>query len=596
MSQAIDAVLAGTKGFAVALLAPLTARIGNRPRVAGDPSQVLGLCSGPSALAVVEFMGEGSLPTIQALVRDGRGLRIVAGVPVAHVGAEGTLRALGVEVGRWDGKTDGVISAVERAVAAMAAPSAAPARPAGSAPAAPGPARPPAASAARPAAPAPSAAPRPAAPAVSPPARPAPTAAAAPARPAPAAAVAAAPPAPPPVSRGAAPAARPPAAPAAARPASPPAARAQPAAAAPRPGPPAPPAQAARPPAPAAKPPAPAPIAAQPRPAANFFDDLDADVNVDVADLASPASPSVDFHAPGVYVPPPSAPAADWPSGLSTPAQAEDALQRALRETTDPGRPLHALALRTLESLSDLERAVLAGEPQPLDPAPIRKAAVMRLRVAEALASAPPQGSTVDAAALSAMMGEIDGLLAEVAPLLAAAPPELAPALESIRNALVAEAIDFSEAASRASAAKSGAAQEQPKGFSAARASQARVLSMEPESELDRSDRRRRVVMGVLLGVVLAGGLGYHGYRYWQRAQLAASSAPPFEAPAGYQVPVLTSKGPVVLHRGKGGIDAAALQRFRDAQEAQGKQVFEMENGTILVLPAGTPPPAGVRN
>ena len=42
MGQAgIDAVLAGTKAFAVALLAPLTTRIGNRPRVAADPGQIL---------------------------------------------------------------------------------------------------------------------------------------------------------------------------------------------------------------------------------------------------------------------------------------------------------------------------------------------------------------------------------------------------------------------------------------------------------------------------------------------------------------------------------------------------------------------------
>ena len=103
MSQAqIDAVVAGTKGFAVALLAPLTARLGTRPRVAGDPGQILGLCSGPSALAVIEFTGEGSLAAIQALVRDGGGLRVVAGVPASQAGAEETLQALGVATARWD--------------------------------------------------------------------------------------------------------------------------------------------------------------------------------------------------------------------------------------------------------------------------------------------------------------------------------------------------------------------------------------------------------------------------------------------------------------------------------------------------------------
>ncbi|HYD41860.1 MAG TPA: hypothetical protein VEB43_13610 [Anaeromyxobacter sp.] len=603
MSQAIDAVLAGTKGFAVALLAPLTARIGNRPRVAGDPGQVLGLCSGPSALAVIEFMGEGSLPTIQALVRDGRGLRIVAGVPVAHAGAEGTLRALGVEVGRWDGKTDGVISAVERAVAAMAAPEAAPTRSA--APAAP-PVRAPPTAAPRPAAPAPApSAPRPAG-AGGPPARPA---AAAPAlgtaRPAAAATAVAAPrsaAAPAPQSAapaGAAPAARPPAAPPQARPGPVAPAQAQPsprsaAAPAPQPRPapaaakpsaaaakppaaPAPVAKAPAPPAPAAKAPA-APAAAQPRAAANFFDDLDADVSLDVADLTAPDAPAVNFHAPGVYVPPPpsSAPAADWPSGLSTPAQAEDALRRALQETADPGRPLHALALRTLESLSDLERAVLAGEPQPVDAAPIRRAAVMRLRVAEALASAPPQGSAVDSGALSAMMAEIDGLLAEVAPLLSAAPAELAPALESIRNALVREAIDFSEAAQRTASA----VQAPPAAPRAGPAPRARVLSV-GGAEADAAPGGRRWPVVALFVLVLVAAAAYHGRRFFSVKPASISTAP--GAPAS-TLGVESGRGAtVVVPTGK--LDPAELEHFKQQQEAQGKQVLE-RNGTIVVVPA----------
>jgi hypothetical protein len=584
MSQAIDAVLAGTKGFAVALLAPLTARIGNRPRVAGDPSQVLGLCSGPSALAVVEFLGEGSLPTIQALVRDGRGLRIVAGVPVAHAGAEGTLRALGVEVGRWDGKTDGVISAVERAVAAMAAPPAAPARPA--VPGAPGaPARAPAAAAPRPPAPGP-AAPRPAPVGVSPPARPAATAPAAgaarPAAPAPAVA-----PRPAAAPQGAAPAARPPAGSPSARPASssPPASSAtKPAAPAPRPAPaPAPPAQAAKAPeprpapAPAARPPAPAPVAAQPRPAANFFDDLDADVSVDVADLSDPAPPSVDFHAPGVYVPPApsSAPAADWPSGLSTPAQADDALGRAHRGTADPARPLHALALRTLESLSDLERAVLAGEPQPIDAAPVRKAAVMRLRVAEALASAPPQGSKVDSAALSAILGEIDELLAGVAPLLASAPAELAPALEAIRNSLVREAIDFSEAAQRAAAEGASPPEPEP-GHGPVRA---RVLSIDTAQGEAPAETRGRLRI-VVLAIVIVLAAAYHGY-----GLLRPRAPGPATAPGAPAHTLSAGKGggtQVVVPMGNP--DAAELEKFKADQERLGNTVVE-RNGVVVVVP-----------
>jgi len=169
----VDAVVAGTKGFAVALLAPLTTRVGTRPRVAADAGQVLGLCGTPGALVIIEFLGEGSLAAIQALVRDGQQLRVVAGVPAAHASAEEPLRALGVQVARWDGKVDGVLGAVDRALGA-GAPGQAPAPAAPQAPRAPAPAaapRPPAGTQPAPprlAAPAPSARPPPAGPPVAP--------------------------------------------------------------------------------------------------------------------------------------------------------------------------------------------------------------------------------------------------------------------------------------------------------------------------------------------------------------------------------------------------------------------------------------------
>ena len=325
---------------------------------------------------------------------------------------------------------------------------------------------------------------------------------------------------------------------------------------------------------------APAPVAAQPRPAANFFDDLDADVSVDVADLAAPDSQSVDFHAPGVYVPPsPGAPTADWPSGLSTPAQAEDALQRALQGKADPGRPLQALVLKTLESLSELERAVLAGEPQPIDAAPIRKAAVMRLRVAEALASAPPQGSTVDSAALSAIMGEIDGLLAEVAALLGGAPAGLAPALEAIRNSLVREAIDFSEAAQRA-AATNPAAAPQPTAPSR-RAAQARLIETHSAHELPPEPRRLGAWIALTLVLLLVGG--YHVRRYLERPPPADVPTLP-GAPEGLRLVEQAGRKTLVARPGKK-IDPGQLEKFRAQEELKGNEVREVAPGVFVIHP-----------
>jgi hypothetical protein len=618
----IDAVLAGTKSFAVALLAPLTARIGNRPRLAADPSQVLGLCSGPSALAVVEFTGEGSLGTIQALVRDGKGLRVVAGVPTAHAGAEGTLLALGVEVGRWDGKIDGVVLAVERAVTAMAAPPPSPPKPAVAIPKPTAPGVPAAAPRPAPAA----AAPRPSSPAMAPaapkPAAAAPGRAAAAAAPpvaqrtaAPAARLAVSPPVAPPARPGTTPAA--PAAPTAPRVAS----ASAPSPAPQRTGPPQPsprvtpaadpppptlsrqpvPAPLATKPAPAAapEPPAskPAPVAvsnasavpaASPRLAASLFDDVEGD---DVSIDEEPPAKLPDMHAPGVYVPPPPTARLDWPAGICGDAEAGDALRCALDgEVGD--RPLHVLAARVVEAASDLERSVLVGKPVAVDPAPIRKAVVMRLRVADALASAPPTGSPVDTAALSSILGQIDALLAEVAPLLPGAPEELSPALESIRNALVSEAIDFSEAAQRVAAQVPAIPAAEIKGYSERRAAQARVLTSEKETEQDRIEKRKRTVWLVVAAALLVAVGGFHAIRYWQKSSFFAALPPP-EVP-GMQIFRSGGAGPVVLTP-TGKVDKAALERFLAAQEALGKQVYEMQNGSFVVLPRGVPPPPGVK-
>jgi len=296
------------------------------------------------------------------------------------------------------------------------------------------------------------------------------------------------------------------------------------------------------------------------------------------------------MHAPGVYVPPPAAAKVEWPGGICGDAEAGEALRRALEGKADV-RPLHALAAKVIEAASELERAVLKGEPQPFDATPVRKATVIRLRVAEALASAPAQGSPVDTAALSATLGQIDALLAEVAPLLQSAPEELVPALEAVRNSLVSEAIDFSEAAQRVAVptqAASASAIAAPR-----RPQQARVLAMAPESEADRAQRRRGIFIGVLLVLILASAGAYHGYHYWKKSQLAPPP-PPIDLPAGYQLPNTGTKGPIVLYP-KGKPDRAALQRFREAQGALGRDVYEMQNGTVLVVPKGTPTPPGVK-
>jgi hypothetical protein len=303
-------------------------------------------------------------------------------------------------------------------------------------------------------------------------------------------------------------------------------------------------------------------------------------VSVDVGDLGAPASgsPPFDLRAPSIYVPPAPVAAVEWPASVTSAAQAEDALKRALQGKADRSLPLHALALKTLETLSDLEKGVLAGEPQPVDAAPIRKSVIIRLRVADGLASVPPTGGKVDAAALSAILGEIDQLLAEVAPLLGSAPAELAPALEAIRNTLVSEAIDFSEAAARvtAAAAQAPAAPVAPK-----KAATARIVETYSAPEAPRG-RRAWAWFWLVLVALPVGAYQVRGYLY-------PPKPPPVQtlpgAPEGLQL--VENEGHQTLVRVPGKrIDPQQLESFRAQQAQKGIEVRELAPGLYQLVPA----------
>jgi hypothetical protein len=327
--------------------------------------------------------------------------------------------------------------------------------------------------------------------------------------------------------------------------------------------------------------------------ASALFEDLSADetLDVDVADAprstaAAPTVPAASapfsFQQPGLYVPPPPSARVDWPATAPGPEEAQGALLRALGGSVEPSTRLEATARMVLESLSELERRVLAGEPQPLDVDPIRKAAVMRVRVAAALTAEPAPGTPVDGAALHAMLGEMDDLLSAVGGLLESAPQELKPSLEAIRNALVKEAIDFSEAAQRN--APAGAAPAGTPGQAArltGRAAQARVLSI---SEREEPESRGPLIGWMLLGFALVAAGGFHGYRYWARKQLMASRPTLPGQPAGMVLVSAARGAPQVLIPLKGAsVDPVEIERFKAQQRAKGLEVEELMGGALSI-------------
>jgi hypothetical protein len=413
------AVVAGTRAFAVALLAPVAARVGARPRVAADVAQALALSPGAGGVAVVEFAGQEALPGIERLVKEGGGVRVVVAVPPEHATAEEILRSLGVEPVRWDGRTEPILSALDGA--GVASPSPAPIPPA---------------------------------------------------------------------------------------------------------------------------------IAV---------------VGPSITPLPS---------APG------GAPAA-WPATAPGPVEATEALARSLAGALPDGAALGTVAAQVLAGLSALEREVLAGDPQPFDAAPVRAAAVMRLRVAAALASAPPPGAPIDGAALQGILGEIDGLLAEVKELLREAPVEARPGLEAVRNALVREAIQFSEAATGRGADGAPAATPAPPGPAPRREPARPPAAARPLPAGPPRTRRRPLALLVILALATTGAVGYHAWSFLSRP---APTPPPTYAgaPAGtYGVDRGASRLLMTLPGKR--VDPAELERFGRLEAARGNVVRLVSPGTWLI-------------
>jgi hypothetical protein len=454
MASSTQAVVAGSRTFALALFAPLTERMGSRPRIAPEPQQALAICAGSPGILIVEY-GPPWLPVLQQLLRPAGGQRVIAALPRGQEGAAIELAPLGVELVPWDGQPGPVLAALERLLAGPSGPAAGPV-------AAPG--APPASTSAR-----------------------------------------------------------------------------------------------------------------------------------DLGDLFSGLGPRAGLGEPGSTAPaasatatvpwqPPAAPPpAAWPGAVPGEDEAEVALVLALRGTLRPEAPLAALAAQTLASLSDLERRALGGANLPFDVKPVCRAAVMRLRTAAALASVPKPPARVDWPALQALLAELDGVLAQVNPLAAEAPKELQGPLEAIRNGLVHEAVDFSEAAQGLEAAGEPAPEALPERPAARPAAATRVLSVGVAQEEAPEARRRRIGPLVALVLLVALGLTYHAWQY-------LTTAPPVPPPTLGGAPSQTyafrnENGQFLIALGSKPVDPGELQRFIEQEKKKGNAVRQVAPGRWIVEP-----------
>jgi hypothetical protein len=269
-----------------------------------------------------------------------------------------------------------------------------------------------------------------------------------------------------------------------------------------------------------------------------------------------------------------------WPANVPMAAATEALLAAALRRLPGSGAAAEAAA-RVASALSPDERAALTGGPVAHDPALLRAAAALRLRLELALATLPAAGAPFDGPAAQALLGEVDAVLVQVKAAAEAAEPALAASLEPIRLALVDGGLSLAGAHARLTPEVIAAPVAQAPAPSI-RAS-TRVISNEGESEAAPAAGKG---VWFAFGAVALLAVAYHGYQFATRAPYE----PPASLPGAPAQTYLVNQGPSLVLRAYAGarIDPGELERFRAQERARGNAVRELAAGIWVIEPVNT--------
>ena len=331
--------------------------------------------------------------------------------------------------------------------------------------------------------------------------------------------------------------------------------------------------QAPRPPASVATPrPTPAPA----RPSASLA--AESGIDAIFADEAADEAPPPSAAQPSPR--PPSAVSAVWPASVLS---AEDGLSvvRAALSGLWPEQRLRPVTERLVAALSTAEKAAAQGHKLPFDPEPVRRAVGLRWQVAAAIDARPSLGAQVDQGAVHAILGGIDDVLAALKEQSDDAGPEALRAIETVRHALVKEAIDLTEALQQV------APPEMVEEITTSR--KVRRTGAPPVTRMVTSTSPAAAEpsgipwgLVVVLVVALVAAAAYHGYRYVNRARPVAS--PVSGAPAG-TVGTVTPQGKVVVAPPGTMLDPKEIENFKNLEKAKGNEVREVVPGTFVVTP-----------
>ena len=304
-------------------------------------------------------------------------------------------------------------------------------------------------------------------------------------------------------------------------------------------------------------------------------------------EAATPEAVAVDSPPPRSIPPPPSIPAqfAVWPGTVLSAADGQ-AVMRAALSGLWPEPSLRPVTEKLVASLSTAEKGATMGQKLPFDPVPVRRAVGLRWQVAAALDTLPSQGAKVDQAGVQAILEGVDEVLADLKTLSDGASPEALRALETIRHALVKEAIDLTEALQKVATpdlveeiTRSGKARK------GAGAPQTRMVYT--ANSPDRGPRQVPWGLVVVLVLVVAGAVAYHGFRYVNRP--SATAATVTGAPSG-TVGSVTPQGKVIVAPAGTKLDPKEVENFRNLEKAKGNDVREVLPGTFIVSPESAKP------
>ncbi len=306
--------------------------------------------------------------------------------------------------------------------------------------------------------------------------------------------------------------------------------------------------------------------------------------------MVKPSSkPSAPSTSAGLPVNAPPRQAALPPSSTSAPAADDPASPAPLMPTWPGSVPGTEEASRLLSgagsqgkhdeaidglwnSLTEVELGTLLERPSALDLSALKKAVIVRWRLAHALETKPARGAPVDFGALEGLLKEADIALTKLQ-----TPPEAATAAArasfvSARAALAKNAVALSNFA--AEVAQQVAAEAAINKATKKYEKVARIVAA--SADTTRIAFRSKVLW-VGVGLSVLGALAFHGFRYLH-AQNAPVSGPGYSAAGGIAVlhPIDPSKP----------IDPAALAQLKAQAAASGKTVHEVGRGQYVIAPS----------